>query len=371
MLCAIKICFAHLAAIYYSFYKAGCRRKPLGSAAVAQAQQTRLFIDNLLKTITDYICPTPNDDAALRSIPRWLSREAYRKQGWSERIRYICLALCTLLCLSFYSTSPVMAQEQPGITSPSAGSSVSGAVTIMGTAVIEPFQRYEIYVKQEPNGDDAYIYVTGGTQPVVNGQLGVIDATAFAPGSYTIRLRVVKLDGNYAEFFAPNLSFNQNDVPTPTPTPTPTAGEPIPTPIPTQTFTPAPQPTPIVGQVTQPIIETDSLPNTPTPAPVAAADTGTQPDSNAADSQDTVNSGSGASNGAANEGAQSITLPSNESDTASENSGGITSQLGEAVGLDKLRNQFFVGMRYSALAFLLVGILFLFKSILQWMRSQI
>ena len=81
----------------------------------------------------------------------------------------------------------------------------------------------------------------GGTSPVVNGQLGTLNPAGFAPGIYTLRLRAVKLDGNYAEFFTPNISINQGPVETPTPD-EPT--EPTPTPIPTATFTPAPQPTP-------------------------------------------------------------------------------------------------------------------------------
>lgn len=262
--------------------------------------------------------------------------------------------------LSYFSQA-VYAQE-PGITSPAAGSSVSGNVPIMGTAVIEPFQRYEIYIKQEPNGDDAYIYVSGGTQPVVNGQLGTLNIDTFAPGTYSIRLRVVKLDGNYAEYFAPNINFNQEPT---EPTPTATSSEPTPTPIPTATFTPAPQPTPIVGQVTQPEIQDGGAANTPTSEPVAEtddaaiSDTGsTVEEAEAGDTDETLDT-------------QNLSLPGGEpeaDDTANES--GITSQLGEAVGLDRLRNHFMTGMRYSAYAFILIGILFLAKGVLRWMLTQ-
>ena len=271
------------------------------------------------------------------------------------------------IALWFWSTPYTFAQSGPGITSPAAGSEVSGSVSIIGTAVIEPFQRYELYIKQEPNGDDAYIYMDGGTQPVTNGQLGVIDTNAFAPGVYSIRLRVVKLDGNYAEYFAPNLSFNQG------PTATPTSSEPTPTPIPSATFTPAPQPTPVLGEVTQPQVEGDALVNTATPEPIAAADT-----NNAAGSENVDANSANANTGSSTTGlsttgagASGAVLPNTSAAGEEVDANGFSSQISAAIGIDKLRNQFFTGVRYSAAAFVLIGILFLSKGIIRWMRAQL
>ncbi|MEM7124876.1 MAG: hypothetical protein AAF702_01030 [Chloroflexota bacterium] len=251
-----------------------------------------------------------------------------------------------------------MAQSSAGITSPAAGSSVSGSFPVMGTAVIEPFQRYEIYIKQEPNGDDAYIYIAGGTEQIVNGQLGVLDANAFAPGIYTIRLRVVKLDGNYGEYFAPNISINQ-DV---EPTPTATSDEPTVTPIPTVTFTPAPQPTPNLGQVEQPQVQGVAPTDTPTTEPVAAVE---------ADESSPSGVVAEESNNSDTETITTIDQPEGTSGETSSDSGGITSQLGEALAFTHLRTQFFDGMQYSAIVFALVALLFLVKGILRWMRTQL
>ena len=145
---------------------------------------------------------------------------------------------------------PARAQSESAITSPAPGSAISGDVTIQGTAVIEPFQKYELHYKLEPSGDDAYIYFDGRTSPVVNGQLGVWRASGLPPGTYSLRLRVVKADGNYAEYFSPNLTLNQGAAPTPTPAESPTV-----TPTATPTFTPAPSPTPNVGAVQQPQLD--------------------------------------------------------------------------------------------------------------------
>jgi len=255
---------------------------------------------------------------------------------------------------------PAAAQPASGITSPATGSSISNDVAVRGTAVIEPFQKYELYFKREPSGDDAYIWFDGGTTPVVDGQLGVWAASGLEPGVYSLRLRVVKNDGNYGEYFARNISVNQGPPPTDTP------DEPTETPIPTATFTPAPQPTPAVGQVTQPqvtdpptvaAIAASSAPtNTPTPAGVAIADTGASADpASNADSSVIVNPDNAAAGAAAVE---------------AENSS-MTRQLGEALSVERLRTHFFNGMRYSAALFLVIGLIFLGKRILVWVRAQV
>jgi hypothetical protein len=247
---------------------------------------------------------------------------------------------------SFWPTQPLMAQA--GITSPSPGSSVSGDVVIMGSAV-DPFQKYELHFKLDPSGDDAYVYFAGATTPVVNGQLGVWQTGALPPGTYSLRLRVVKIDGNYAEYFTTNLSVNQGAAAPAQeePTPTPTPSEPTPTPIPTATFTPAPQPTVAVGEVAQPALD---VPPTPTPTVEAVAiapvggDGGTQ--------------------------ATSTTLGGVTELDSAESGGSVTRELGEALSLNRLRNQFFNGMRISAALFLGVIALYGGKRLFDWVWTQ-
>jgi hypothetical protein len=257
------------------------------------------------------------------------------------------LGVLLFLAIAWGVALPATAQGQSGITSPAAGTAVTGDVPIFGTAVIEPFQKYELHYKQEPSGDDAYIYFGGGTTPVNNGQLGIWQAGGLPPGSYSIRLRVVKADGNYAEFFAPNLSVNQG------PAPTPTSSEPTPTSIPTATFTPAPQPTPIVGAVQQPSVEGESaLLPTATPAQVAAVEGGAP----------AAESAPAAADLAAAEGGVTAVLPAD--------SGGLTRELGEALAFDMLRERFWNGVRYSALFCFAIFALFGGKRLFEWVWTQ-
>lgn len=239
------------------------------------------------------------------------------------------------------------AQSQSGITSPGTGSAISGDVPIIGTAVIDPFQKYELHYKQEPSGNDAFIYFDGSTSPVTNGQLGVWRASGLPPGIYSLRLRVVKNDGNYAEYFAQNLSVNQGPPPTPTssePTPTPTSSEPTPT------FTPGPTATPNIGQVEQPqVVEKTPVPvATPTPAPIALA-----------------NPAQGNTQEPAT-GAGVIVDPG----AAVAPAGSVTRSLGEALSLDRLREQFYRGIRYSAALFFMVFAIFFGKYLYGWARRR-
>lgn len=263
-------------------------------------------------------------------------------QGWLAVLIVIVSALAPL------GLFPVHVQAQSGITSPASGA-YSGDVPVIGTAVIDPFQRYELYYKLEPSGDDAYIYFDGGTTQVTNGQLGVWRTTNLAPGTYSIRLRVVKTDGNYGEFFVRDLVVNQSAEPTATPT----ASEPTPTPIPTATFTPAPQPTPIVGQVTQPQVESDGPVLSPTPVVDTTVFTGTTDSTNGAGSA----SAGTLFDASAPAGAQEVNTS-------------FTRELGEAVAVDRLRGFFLSGMRISAILIFGSIVLLAGRRLVSWVWTQ-
>ena len=224
---------------------------------------------------------------------------------------------------------------QSGITSPATGSSVSGSVPILGTVAGSPFARYELYYKQEPSGDEAYVYFGGDSRQIRNGQLGDWQTGALAPGIYTLRMRVVRPDGNYGEFFAQNISVSQEPV-------TPTADGPTETPIPIDTPTPFPQPTVVPVQVEQPDIEEPTSEHTATPAPVA---------------QD---SGGSTTGGQTSSAGQSVVVQPP----------GVLGGLGEALALDSLRARFFAGVRWSAGLFLLLGAIFAAKRLLEWVMSK-
>lgn len=154
-----------------------------------------------------------------------------------------------------------LAQPPGQITSPRDRASVRGQVPIEGRAAHTQFQKYEIHYGPEPNPGDQWTPIGGSpfTVPVVQGRLGLWDTTIIPDGVYSLRLRVVRLDGNYDEYFVRGIQVS-NTRPTETATPAET-----PTPAP-PTETPTPTPTIIIGV---PTVSSPTPRPTSTPLPTA------------------------------------------------------------------------------------------------------
>lgn len=181
------------------------------------------------------------------------------------------------LILSFVmlvGQAPAAAQTPAsGITEPASGDTVSGVVVVQGTAVHPDFLRYELAFWQESNPEAGWIVFAEGSQEVgnlvANGTLAVWDTTVgrdigapvFPDGRYQLRLRVVKEDYNYDEYFVTNLT-----VATGQPTPTATSS-------PTTTATAAPvEGTSTAPEVTSSFQQPTPLPSlTPFPTPTPPA----------------------------------------------------------------------------------------------------
>jgi len=139
------------------------------------------------------------------------------------------LVLTFLLLTAVSRSGTVVAQAGSGITAPASGETLAGVVEVRGTAVHPTYLRYELAFANQFSGND-WIVFAEGSEPVVDGVLAVWDTTVgravgapvFPDGRYQLRLRVVKTDFNYDEFFVTDLII-QNEGPTPTPTPDETA----------------------------------------------------------------------------------------------------------------------------------------------------
>ena len=79
------------------------------------------------------------------------------------------------------------------ITSPKAGSEVSGTVDIQGTVKISDFGFYKYEVA--PLNSDTWATISAGRKIVVNQSLGKWDTTAVSPGDYQLRLVVTDNQG--------------------------------------------------------------------------------------------------------------------------------------------------------------------------------
>ncbi|MFQ5578222.1 MAG: hypothetical protein ACE5G8_14660 [Anaerolineae bacterium] len=131
---------------------------------------------------------------------------------------------------------------------------VRGVISITGSAVHPNFQRFQMAYAVEPVvSNDQWVTIgIERTDQVVNGELAIWDTATVPDGSYSLRLRVIRLDGNYTEIEVKQIVIANAQ---PTDTPTPAATVP-----PTATPTPLP-PTPTI------VIEL-SLDQTATPRPL-------------------------------------------------------------------------------------------------------
>ncbi|MBN1218970.1 MAG: hypothetical protein JXM69_08580 [Anaerolineae bacterium] len=150
---------------------------------------------------------------------------------------------------------PSQGEDVAIITDPPSNAVVQGVVQIKGSADHPAFQFYKVEFAPEPVSDDQW-QIIGDLRdvPVLNGVLETWDTTLYPDGSYTLRVRVVRQDGNYSEFFSQQVVISNAQ---PIPTDTPEVQE---TPLPTVTPTNLP-PTPTIV-IDQPVVDT------PTPRPV-------------------------------------------------------------------------------------------------------
>lgn len=154
------------------------------------------------------------------------------------------------------------------ITSPQNNAIVRGRVPIQGSATHPQFQFYKVEYAREPVADTAWVIIGAIHQEqVTGGQLEVWDTSQVPDGSYTLRLRVVRLDGNYSEYSVVQVvvaNAQPTETPTPAAPPTPTV---TPTPLP-------PTPTIVIEQPAMPTVSASPVAVTRTPLPTPASEEG-------------------------------------------------------------------------------------------------
>lgn len=230
--------------------------------------------------------------------------------------------------------SPLRQDAAAVITSPQSGEAVRGSVPIAGSAQHPSFQRYELYFTVEP-GENWVFIGEAQTTPVSNGVLGTWQTGGLPDGNYSLRLRVVRQDGNYDEAFARNIIVANTNPPTPTPAVTDTpafdAEATLPPPI-DSVVTPTPAATATPALVEQPEIPTPTP--RPSPSPTVTPD----------------------------QAGQAVAADSN---TPGDNSG--ASSLTDAFETSALRSSFVRGAGLAAAIFLAVGVFFGIRRLLTWL----
>ena len=100
--------------------------------------------------------------------------------------------------------APVLAFEPPaGLISPRSGSAIRGVVEFVGTTPTIDFLRWEL--AWSPGGEEEWQFLVSSEQPVTDGLLARLDLSQLRAGLYDFRLRVVREDTNYTDYYVRGL----------------------------------------------------------------------------------------------------------------------------------------------------------------------
>jgi len=95
---------------------------------------------------------------------------------------------------------PAQADGHADISRPAAGASVSGVVTILGSASSSSFDHYELSFAFDPNPTDTWFPIGEPVSTQVSfGRLGLWDTSGITDGTYALRLTVVLEGGGVVE----------------------------------------------------------------------------------------------------------------------------------------------------------------------------
>ncbi|PWH12238.1 MAG: hypothetical protein DDG60_14450 [Anaerolineae bacterium] len=139
--------------------------------------------------------------------------------------------------------TPSLTAIPSGITAPIEGATLSGLVTISGSA--SAAWQLAFAYRDDPTG--TWFPLATSSAPFTGDLLPAWDTTRITDGLYTLRLRIFTTDSfqdYYVTIRIRNYSPSETPTPAGTPTPSPTASAtPLPSATPTITYTPAPPPT--------------------------------------------------------------------------------------------------------------------------------
>ncbi len=169
--------------------------------------------------------------------------------------RYLLVCCLLLGVLPVLAARPFQQGAQGIIKSPQPNEAVRGIVVITGSASVADFQFYKVEWSRDPSSQEWHLIGSTYPTPVNDGVLLQWDTTTVPDGAYTLRLRVVKVDGNYQEYYVQPIIV-ANKRPTETATPRPEATR-------SATATPGPTATLAIFQPTAALAQPS-----PTPTPV-------------------------------------------------------------------------------------------------------
>lgn len=128
-------------------------------------------------------------------------RIVYRDANYSEYyLRNLSVANAGRPTLAF--------APQAGISQPRSGAEVGGVVAFRGIVPAADLLRWEM--AWSPAGLEQWQFLVSASNPVANGVLARLDLSQLPSGQYDFRLRIVRSDTNYTDYYVRNLRVNNN-----------------------------------------------------------------------------------------------------------------------------------------------------------------
>jgi hypothetical protein len=107
------------------------------------------------------------------------------------------------------------------ITAPTSSDAIFGVTEIIGTALVDSFQRYDIHIS--PVGLEEWQWLATSFNIIHDDVLHRLDTTRFPDGFYDLRARAITNTGTYTESFVRGVEIRNANPPTLTPNPDATA----------------------------------------------------------------------------------------------------------------------------------------------------
>ena len=128
--------------------------------------------------------------------------------------RLLTLAAVILICCAFQpaAVDPAHAAAN-GIVTPDTDALVQGMVAVTGVAQAADFAKWQLDLLPAGDADRAVFLAVGETATASAAALTSFDSTPFVDGAYSLRLRVVRRDGNYDEYLTAITIANRAPVP--------------------------------------------------------------------------------------------------------------------------------------------------------------
>lgn len=126
----------------------------------------------------------------------------------ARRIIQSVLLVIAATALFAANTQHAAAQSPNGITSPAAGALVRASFTVVAVADDASFRKWQLDLLLWGDPSQALFLGVGDAAQPTPASLQTVDSALFPDGEHLLRLRVVRADQNYDEYFTPILIGN-------------------------------------------------------------------------------------------------------------------------------------------------------------------